>query len=832
MTAAEIERFRSMEAIFDAALEFPSGIAREAFLAAQGASGSGIDAEVLERVRELLNCDERVCAAAPAPPETLPRFGPWQAIRLLGRGGMGTVYLAERADGAFKMPAAVKVVPLALASIDIEERFRRERQFLASLDHPKVARLIDGGVTEAGLPYLVMEFVDGLTIDRYCETYGLDARARIGLMRQVLEALSYVHGQQVIHRDLKPSNILVDAAGNAKLLDFGTARLVDASGDMAITRTGVFAFTPECASPEQVQGKPLTFASDIYSSGVLLYRLLTGRPPYELADHSPAALTHTISGVNPEPSGLEGPLDAILSAALNKNPEQRYASAAEMDADLGRYLEGAPVRARRPRKWAWIAVMAAASVLCAAAAGWFSFRRKAEALPAPSIAVLPFTNVSGDSASDYFVDGLTEEFANNIAQLKGVRVSPRSVVAAYTKDPRNVRDIGKQIGVSYLLEASVERLGDQTKIVASLERVSGGAKLWTNSYQRRAADLISIEADVEARVAGSLGIAVSVPRKKHVPPEAAHEAYLKASFESDQISLEANALAQRDFRRALELDPDYALAYAGLSGAIWNRNNALGEPFRPAEIRESEELCQKAVQLDPNLAKAHVALAMFAMRYDWDWNRAERELEAAISIGPTAGAEMNLANLNLILGKRAEADQHLQRARDLDLLSSQGALNVAGFLALEGRFAEAREQVWKIASRKPASAGLQNRLNFLDGWLGLPGPAMQTLQTSSQRQPYAGELLAKIEAHNGHREAALHLMRALEPGYRDGHLVLTWAAEIYALMDDEPNAVKWLERAMDVREDEAAYIHVDPAFAGMQDTPAFHALKKRMNLDW
>ena len=186
------------------------------------------------RVALLLeHCGATIRAAAPAPERALPRFGAWQAIRLLGRGGMGTVYLAERADGAFQMKAAVKVAPMAMASPDIEERFRRERQFLASFDHPKVARLIDGGVSETGLPYLVMEFVGGLTIDRYCDALPLDARGRVALMRQVLEALAYVHGLHVIHRDLKPSNILVDDAGNVKLLDFGTARLVDVTGDTA-----------------------------------------------------------------------------------------------------------------------------------------------------------------------------------------------------------------------------------------------------------------------------------------------------------------------------------------------------------------------------------------------------------------------------------------------------------------------------------------------------------------------------------------------------------------------------------------------------------------------
>jgi serine/threonine protein kinase/Flp pilus assembly protein TadD len=834
MTARELERFRHIEALFDAALEYPMGIERDRFLAEQRALDPELDAGMVERVHKLLAGHERVCAAPPATPEELPQFGPWQAIRVVGRGGMGTIYLAERADGAFKMSAAVKVVPLALASVDIEERFRRERQFLASLDHPKVARLIDGGVTGLGLPYLVMEFVDGLAIDRYCDSLELDRRARIALMRQVLEALIYVHGQQVIHRDLKASNIIVDAAGNAKLLDFGTARLVDAGGDIAITKTGVFAFTPECASPEQVQGKPLTFASDIYSAGVLLYRLLTDRHPYRLTEYSPAAVAHTISTTDPDPSGLEGPLDAILSTALSKNPEQRYASAAEMDADLARYLEGQRVWARRPRKIGRNAGIAAISIVCAMAA-WVSFGRDKvdSAVPmTPSIAVLPFTNVNDDPSDQYLVDGLTEEVRGDLARLKSLRVASASAAAVYRNPTRDIRAIGGKIKVSYFLEASLERSVNRIKLVASLERASDGARLWTNTYQRQTADLNVIETDLEARISASLGISAPSPATKHAPPELAHEYYLKACFEADQISLEANDLAQQNFRRALNLDPDYALAYAGLGAAIWNRSNAAGQPFVPAKIRESEELWQKAMQLDPGLAKAHVALAMFAMRYDWDWDRAERDLQAALSINPTAGAEMNFASLDLILGRRADADRHFQRAQDLDPLSSQAVLNAAQFLALESRFSEAREEIWKIASQNPTSTRLQIRLNFLDAWLSRPGVALENLRKASRGQPFARELLAKVEARDGRRTEALKTIGPLEQNYQDGHLVLTWAAEVYALLDDEPSTVKWLERAIDVREDQAAYIHVDPAFAKMQNTAAFHALKMRMNLDW
>jgi TolB-like protein/Tfp pilus assembly protein PilF len=807
MTDEATERFRRLEELFHAALDVPEGPEREAFLRDREALGPGL----VEDVRTLIQNLGKVRTAAPEAAEVLPRFGAWQATRLLGRGGMGTVYQAERADGAFQMSVAVKVVPLALASPQIEERFRRERQFLASLDHPRIARLIDGGVTSSGLPYLVMDYIDGLTIDLYCKTHDCDARSVIGLIRQVLEALTYVHGSRVVHRDLKPSNILVDSTGSVKMLDFGIARLVDSGGDDAITKTGTFAFTPEYASPEQVSGQPVTFASDIYSLGVLLYRLLTGRRQIQLSN------LHDSS------------LQTILSTALNKDPGHRYSSAAEMDADLARYLDGSPIPARR----SWRLPVSIAVLLCVGAGSvwWLRYRPVAPRGPV-SLAVLPFTDIYNDPANQYFVNGLSQEVYAELATLKTIQLAPPSAAVASSKPPRDIPAIGRKLNVTHLLEATVERAGDQVTIVASLERASDAAKLWTNTYRRRKADVPAIEFDLEAGIASTLGVAKPVPNKKHMPPEEAREFARKARFESDQLNVTSNALAQRDYRRALEIDPDFASAYQGLATTIWNRNIFGGERPVLAERREAERLFQKSIQLDPGFLPAHTSVGLYAMQYDWDWNRAEREFQTVLASGPSGAAESKLALLYLIVGRRREADEHMQRAQDLDAVSSLGSQNFEVFLLLEGRFAEAREECRKLIVRNPGSVNWRIQMNFLDALAGKRDAAVQNLRTLSRQEPDAAVLLAQLEAARGHREEALSILRPFEINYQTGKILLSDLAGVYAAMGDEPNTVKWLERSMEAREMPAIYIHTDPVYARMQNTPAFHRLKKRMNLDW
>jgi tetratricopeptide (TPR) repeat protein len=355
-------RWARVQDLFAAALPYPPD-EREALL---GPACEG-DAALRAEVDALLAADaqagrflegtgrplwRREAAESEEPPE---RIGPYRIERELGRGGMGTVYLAARADGEFRQRVAVKVLRHDLGSgADVYRRFRKERQILASLDHPHIARLLDGGTTPDGRPYFVLEAIEGAPIDAHCERLRLGAAQRLALFRTICTAVAAAHARLIVHRDLKPGNILVTADGTPKLLDFGIAKLLDpdaeeVSGDAAAaddaTVASVRLLTPGYASPEQLRGEPVSTASDIYSLGVLLHELLTGRKPLRRPDGTverPSRLA-----AQGEQRRLAGDLDAIVLTALAEDPRDRYGSAEQLAEDVRRHLESLPVRARR-----------------------------------------------------------------------------------------------------------------------------------------------------------------------------------------------------------------------------------------------------------------------------------------------------------------------------------------------------------------------------------------------------------------------------------------------------------------------------------------------------
>ena len=313
------------------------------------------------RAEELLNTQVVPGAALRSEDPAPEQIGPYRVLREIGRGGMGVVYLGERADGEFRRQAAIKVITSGLRDADLERRFRRERQILATLEHPGIARMLDGGATAQGQPYFVMEYVEGVPLPAYCEKTGAGVEARLKLFLAVCDAVEYAHQRLIVHRDLKPGNILVTADGTAKLLDFGLARVTDATAGEDLTMTGVALMTPAYASPEQVRGEPYHVSSDVYSLGVILYELLAGRRPYDVKSGSLLEMAQAICDREPVPlvktgesvpgfRQLRGDLENIVAKALAKEARQRYASVAELAEDIRRHLDGQPVRAR-PATW-------------------------------------------------------------------------------------------------------------------------------------------------------------------------------------------------------------------------------------------------------------------------------------------------------------------------------------------------------------------------------------------------------------------------------------------------------------------------------------------------
>ncbi len=368
----ERERWQQIEDLFHRCWELP--MADRQKLLSDACSDDPAMRDLVEDMLESKASEgwirDAVFDALPADAAAREKVGPYRVVRELGRGGMGVVLLAERDDDAFQMQVAIKLVEGRLPGSEIEQRLRQERQILARLDHPNIARLLDGGATTDGLPYFVMEHVEGEPIDRYCVTQGLSLRRRLELFHTLCGAVHYAHQRLVIHRDIKPSNILVTAEGAPKLLDFGVAKLLADhldGPDPHHTATGVRLLTPDYASPEQIRGETLTTASDVYSLGVLLFRLLTGQAPYQFADRRPTEVERVICAVDPPaPSAavvgssstelvmpepdltrrLAGDLDTIVLAAMHKDPARRYSSAEQLAEDIQRYLVDLPVRAR------------------------------------------------------------------------------------------------------------------------------------------------------------------------------------------------------------------------------------------------------------------------------------------------------------------------------------------------------------------------------------------------------------------------------------------------------------------------------------------------------
>ena len=727
------QRWDRLKTILGEALEQNSSAARIALVERR----CGQDTDLLEEAESLLAEAEALheertdsfedCAQNAAstfwqegPPRGGERVGAYVIARELGRGGMGTVFLAERADGQFEKQVAIKILNRGADTAEILRRFRAERQILARLDHPGIARLLDAGTTDDGLPYFIMDYIVGAPATRFAVAQGLSTRQRLELFLKICAAVEFAHRNLVVHRDIKPSNILANAEGEPKLLDFGIAKLLAKDEAAAqLTTEAQQHLTPICASPEQAKGYPITVATDIYSLGALLYEMLSDQKPHRFSTARPTREELALvvgEQVPPPPSAvasdaqtarlLRGDLDAIVLFAMRKEPSMRYATVADLAADIRHHLAREPVVARHPTlgyrakclvKRNGSRLVASAAVVIVLAGVLFAFwarsqqnAREAAEVSAPAsdirkgIAVLPFENLGDNNSPSYFADGVQDNILTDLGKVGDLKVISRSGVAAYRGKKRNMKQIGRDLGVANVLEGSVQISGDRVRINAQLIDTQTDSQIWAEQYDRKLEDIFALQSELAQTIAGQLKATLSIGEKAAIwrqPTQdlQAYDLYLRARAafrgEGGATPPEKWNVAVTLLDRAIARDPKFTLAYC-LLNEVYVLQYRFGENHSPQHLAAAKDAAETALRLEPNREEARLALARYYYHGLSDYRRTEQELSNIPSSAPHEVEFFTLASLvERRLGKFAASIRDGEKAVELD--PQNGALAVS-----------------------------------------------------------------------------------------------------------------------------------------------------------
>jgi eukaryotic-like serine/threonine-protein kinase len=665
------------------------------------------------------------------PSQIGQRMGAYKVLREIGRGGMGSVYLAERADGQFQKQVAVKVLRRGTDTDEVLRRFSAERHILARLDHPNIARLLDAGTNDDGLPYFVMEYIEGEPVTHFLHHHFLSIKERLELFLKICDAVEVAHRNHVIHRDLKPKNILVTEEREPKLLDFGIAKLVESElGALDNTRVGEQRLTPLCASPEQARGDTLTPASDVYALGALLYEILTGQPPHQFADPHPSRdeilrvvceqeppLPSTVVQSPLSPAELRGDLDTIVLFAMRKEPLRRYASVMQFAADIRLFLDGRPIRARpntlgyrigrffvRNKPATLTLAWTAGIFLLLVAAIGVTLRSSPKLrqllgitvssmvdtrLPRvdKSVAVLPFQNLSTEKENAFFANGVQDAVLTALARVSDLKViSPTSVKDYRSGEARNLLEIGRQLGVAHVLEGSVQRAGNRVRVTVTLTDTRNGAQLWADSYDRDLRDVFAIQSEIAQATVRQLR-AKLLPREKAELDErptqdlVAYDLYRQAkeimnSYLDAQDQKASLLKSVQLLNEATTRDPNFVNAYCYAARA---HSLLFGWGFDGAPRRRQAELAaQTALRLQPNSPEAHLAMADYHFRCFGDFETAQKELSIARPLLPNSAEFYALVgNVERRQGHWEEAERNQAKAVELDPRN----VNAIGYLA-------------------------------------------------------------------------------------------------------------------------------------------------------
>ena len=784
------------------------------------------------------------------------KLGHYEIVSALGAGGMGEVYLAR--DVNLDRRVALKILTVGDDSTTQRlRRFIQEAKAASALNHANIAHIYEIGEAD-GIPFIAMEYVDGESLQERLARGPLSNRDLIQIGCQMAEALEHAHNAGIVHRDIKSSNIMLTSRGQIKVLDFGLAKIhhdrsVAADGDIETqlkTAPEVVLGTLPFMSPEQALGQKIDHRSDIFSLGVVLYQLITGRLPF--SGKTATETANRITAAQPDPIArfnYDAPveLERIIRKCLEKERERRYQSAAELTVDLenlkrdnaSRDLPKAVTASHSPSRKRYLVLSSAVALLSVVAAIYFYSASNPRAKAVGSIAVLPFANSNGDQATEYFSDGITESLINSLSQLPNTRVMARATMFRYKGKDVDPREVGRELGVDAVVTGRALQQGDTLVVQAELMNVSDGTQLWGDRFNRKVADVLAIQDEIAKQIAENLRLRLSGEQQRLITKRYTHNAeaydlFMKGRFHYIRVT-EENLLKSIDYyHQAIAKDPNYALAYVGIANSYHALGGVLGFRSPRETYPKMQEYALKALAMDDQLAEAHHLVANTRLYYEWNWSEAERELKRTIELNPNYGLAHETYGTYYQSLKRfdeALAERKLFKANDP--LSPFAIADVGYPLYYARRYDEA------ITAYREALE-LDKNFSWAHLWIGQALvqkgaydeaiAAMKEAIRLSGGDVRARATLGHAYAVAGRRAEAIQVLDELKALSVQRYVSPYFIAVVYVGLQNNDEAFTWLEKAYQERHPYLILMDVEPVFDSIRSDQRFVDLKRRVGL--
>jgi serine/threonine protein kinase/Tfp pilus assembly protein PilF len=782
----------------------------------------------------------------------------YRILATLGRGAMGTVYRAE--DTRLGRIVALKFLsdehlqdPLAVG------RFQREARAASALNHPNICAVYDIG-EHAGRHFIAMEFLEGVPLHELIARGALPTDRVLELGVELADALQTAHTKGFIHRDIKPANIFVTERGHAKLLDFGLSKALDwpaipvGSTEEQLSDPGAVLGTLAYMSPEQVRGEQLDGRTDIFSLGAVLYEMTTGRRPFP--GSTSGTICEAILNRTPIPVGRVSPespqrLEETINKALEKDRSLRYQNASELRADLQRLKrdkdgsavslpEGAAPHGGSTHWWRrWPAIVAGAVVLAALlVAGGQIVGVFSKAPTIDSVAVLPFVNSSGDPDSEYLSDGITESLIDRLSQIPNLRVTARSTVFRYKGKEMDPQKIGQDLRVRAVLSGRLLQRDGTLVVRTELMNVEDGSQLWGNQYNRKTADVFALQDELSTEISDKLRLRLTNEDKQRLTRHStdnpdAYQFYLKGRYYWNQRNPDALLKSIDNYNRAVGLDPGYAVAYAGLADTYNMISFFNMAPAREA-MPKAKAAAERALEIDGNLAQAHISLAYAAFTYDWDWPAATRHFDRAIALNREAVLNHAYYPFYLtVAGRFDEAVSVARRALDRDPVSASLSHTLAVQLSLARHSDEAIAECLRTIELDPNYAIAYEVLGGLYASKGMYPEALSAMDKAvglNRGSVLALAILGYVRARAGQRDEARRILEQLAAASKERYTPAAAFAVVHVGLGENDQALSWLNKAYEERFIRLAYLRREAIWDPLRHDPRFEDLLRRVGL--